>query len=128
VAASFVISLANDDIPGACASALEKSVQPWLEAFEVVVSHGVPTAITWNRKIVDIDSVVATTETLSVHDQYVGAYATYPAWKGQCLVFGVAIPTRGELRRATLARDRFVKDVFPSLQVIGDNLPQGIQH
>ena len=66
-------------------------------------------------KIVDIDSLVATTATLGDHDQYVAAYANLSRLAGRCLILGIAIPARDELERAKAVRDRFAAEVLPKL-------------
>jgi hypothetical protein len=118
VLGGFVLHVADAATQGACGEAFEKWAKPWLELFEVDVVHDAPTAANWGGKIVDIDSLVATMATLGMHDQYVGAYAAYPAWPGACLVLGVAIPARGELDRARAVRDRFATEVLPKLVVM----------
>jgi hypothetical protein len=112
-----VLPVADESAPGACSKAMDGWTQPWIELFDISVTHGPPRAVTWNGKIVDIDALVAETATLADHDQYAAAYATYPAWKGACLVIGIAIPARGELARAVAVRDRFVIEVLPTLKV-----------
>jgi hypothetical protein len=124
VAGAFMMSVGSEQEPGACGKAFETYAQPWVDSFEVAVVHDAPKAIPWRGMIVDIDSVVATTATLGVHDQYAGAYAAYPAWKEACLVFGVAVPARGDLERAKTVRDRFVRDVFPALQIVASEPPR----
>ena len=118
VVGGFTVHTPDEGAPGACGKAFEQWAQPWVDAFEVVITHDPPRAAPWNGKIVDIDSLVATTATLGFHDDYAVAYATYPAWKGACLVVGVAVPARDELDRAKAVRDRFVSDVLPQLQVV----------
>ena len=78
----------------------------------------------WNGKIVDIDSLVASTATLGVHDEYAVAYATYPAWTGACLVLGVAVPARDELERAKAVRDRFATEILPHVKVMSQEEPK----
>jgi hypothetical protein len=124
VAGAFVIPVTDEQAPGACGKVFEAYAQPLVDSFEVAVDHDAPKAIPWHGKIVDIDSVVATTATLGIHDQYAVAYATYPAWPGACLVFGAAVPARGDLGRARTARDRFVRDVFPALLVTAPEPPR----
>jgi hypothetical protein len=80
--------------------------------------------VPWKGKIADIDSLVATTATLGDRDQYAVAYAMYPAWKGACLVLGIAVPARSELDRAKAVRDRFTSDVLPSVQVMTAEEPK----
>jgi hypothetical protein len=117
VVAGDVVHVADETAPGACSTAFEHWAQPMVDAFEVVLEHEPPQAVNWNGKIVDIDALVATTATLGVRDQYAVAYATYPAWKGACLVLGVAVPARDELERAKAVRDRFASEILPKLQV-----------
>jgi hypothetical protein len=118
IVGGFVVHTPDENAPGACGKAFERWAQPWVDAFEVVITHDPPRAVTWKGMIVDIDSLVATTATLGLHDDYAAAYATYPAWNGACLVLGVAVPARDELDRAKAVRDRFVSDVLPQLQVV----------
>jgi hypothetical protein len=117
IVGGFVIHLPDEKAPGACGKAFEAWAQPYAEAFEVEIAHDPPQAIPWNGKIVDIDSFVATTATLSEHDQYAAAYATYPAWPGACLVLGIAVPSRDEVERAKAVRDRFASEVLPKVRV-----------
>jgi hypothetical protein len=124
IVAGFIIHLDDETVPGACSSTFEHWAQPWVDSFEVTVEHDAPKAFPWNGKIVDIDSLVATTATLGDRDQYAVAYGMYPAWKGACLVLGVAVPAREELERAKAVRDRFVSDVLPNLQVTVSSEPK----
>jgi hypothetical protein len=73
---------------------------------------------------IDIDAVFAKTATLASRDAYAAAYATYPAWKGTCLVVGVAIPARDDETRAIQVRERFVKDVLPNVEVLTKEEPK----
>ncbi len=124
IVAGFIIHVPDENAPGACGKAFEAWAQPYVDAFEVEVAHDAPTAVPWTGKIVDIDSLVATTATLGDHDQYVAAYATYPAWAGACLVLGIAIPARDELERAKAVRDRFAADVLPKLRITSKQEPK----
>ena len=117
IVGGFVVHVPDETAPGACGKAFEAWAQPYVDAFEVEIEHDPPQAVPWNGKIVDIDSLVATTATLGVHDQYAAAYATYPAWPGACLVLGIAVPARDELERAKAVRDRFAAEVLPKLKV-----------
>jgi hypothetical protein len=124
IVGGFVIHVPDESAPGACGKAFEAWAQPYAEAFEVEIAHDPPQAVPWNGKIVDIDSLVATTATLGEHDQYAAAYATYPAWRGACLVVGIAVPARDELERAKAVRDRFATEVLPKLRVISATEPK----
>jgi hypothetical protein len=123
IVAAFVTHVDDNMAPGACMKSFESWAQPYVDAFEVDVQHDPPKAVVWNGKIADIDSVVAATATLGVHDAYAVAYGTYPAWKNACLVIGVAVPARDELERAKEVRDRFVRDVLPRIEVTKDKEP-----
>ncbi len=121
---------------GACIRSFEAWATPWVEAFEVDVQHDAPRAIMWDGprgvprseatppQIVDIDSVFAKVATVAYRDAYAGAYAAYPAWKGACLIIGVAVPARDDEGRAREVRDRFAKEVLPHVQVIGRDEPK----
>jgi hypothetical protein len=117
IVAGFVVHVDDETAPGACSATFERWAQPWMDSFEVAIEHDPPKAVPWNGKIADIDSLVATTATLGDRDQYAVTYATYPAWRGACLILGVAVPVRNELERAKAVRDRFASDVLPIVQV-----------
>jgi hypothetical protein len=123
IVGGFVVHAEDETAPGECSKTFERWAQPWVDAFEVAIAHEPPAAIPWSGKIVDIDALVATTATLGMHDEYAVAYGIYPAWKGSCLVLGVAVPARGELVRAKAVRDRFVSEVLPQLQVTSPSEP-----
>ncbi len=123
VVGGFVVHVNDETAPGACSKAFEQWAQPWVDAFEVAIVHDPPQATPWNGAIVDIDSLVATTATLGMHEDYAAAYATYPAWRGACLVLGIAVPARDELTRAKAVRDRFVSDVLPKVEVTAREEP-----
>jgi len=124
VVGAIVLPTADETAPGACGHAFEAWAQPYVDAFEVAVEHEPPRATTWNGKIADIDSLVAKTATLGVRDQYAVAYGAYPAWPGQCLILGVAVPAREELDRAKAVRDRFATDVLPKVIVTSKMVPK----
>jgi hypothetical protein len=124
IVGGFVVHVDDENAPGACSKAFEQWAQPYIDAFEVVIDHEPPRAVPWNGKIVDIDALVATTATLGVRDQYAVAYATYPAWKGACLVLGIAIPARDEIDRAKAVRDRFATEALPNVQVTANDEPK----
>lgn len=126
VLGAFVTHVDDNQANNACPKSFEKWAAPWVDAFDVTVRHEAPLAVTWRPlpssnevpQIVDIDSVFAETATLVDHDSYAGAYATYPVWSNACLIVGMAVPARGESSRAKEVRDRFVKEVFPKVEVL----------
>jgi hypothetical protein len=124
IVAAFVVHVDDEAAPGACSQAFEQWAQPYVDSFEVAIEHEPPRAVPWTGKIVDIDALVARTATLGVHDEYAVAYATYPAWKGACLVMGIAIPARDELERAKAVRDRFATDLLPHIKVLTAEEPK----
>jgi hypothetical protein len=123
IVAGFIMHVDDED-QGACGKAFEQWAQPYVDSFEVQVEHDPPKAVPWNGKIVDLDSVVASTATLGMRDQYAVSYATYPAWPGACLVMGVAVPARDELERAKAVRDRFTQDILPNVKVTAKQEPK----
>jgi hypothetical protein len=124
VVAGTVVHVDDEMAAGACGKAFEAWAQPMVDAFEVAIEHDPPKASPWTGKIVDIDALLATTATLGMHDQYAVAYATYPAWKGSCLVLGIAVPARDEIDRAKAVRDRFATEVLPKVQVLVPEEPK----
>ena len=117
VVGAFVTHVPDNGAPQACSKSFESIAAPMVEAFEVSIKHDPPVAFPWNRQIVDVDVLFAKTATVLARDEYAASYATYPVWKNACLVVGVALPARGEPERAREVRDRFVKDVFPKVEV-----------
>jgi len=121
---------------GSCQKSFEAFAMPWVEAFDVDVQHDPPRAVMWSGprgvprdlrappQIVDIDSLFAKTATLADRNGYAGAYAAYPAWKGACLIIGVAVPAREDEGRAREVRDRFAKEVLPHVQVTSVDEPK----
>jgi hypothetical protein len=124
IVGGFVVHVPDETVPGACGKAFEDWAQPYADAFEVEIAHDPPKAFPWNGKIVDVDSMVATTATLGDHDQYAAVYATYPIWPKACLILGMAIPARDELDRAKAVRDRFANEVLPKVQVTSKTEPK----
>jgi hypothetical protein len=124
IVGGFVIHVPDETVQGACGKAFEAWAQPYADAFEVEIAHDPPRAFPWEGKIVDVDSFVATTATVGDRDQYAAAYASYPAWKGACLVLGIAVPARGEIERAKAVRDRFAERTLPVLVVTSGTEPR----
>ena len=132
VLGAFVTHVDDNQAPSACSKSFEKWAAPWVDAFDVTVNHEPPLAVAWRPlpsskevpQIVDIDAVNAETATLVAKDSYAGAYATYPVWTNACLIIGVAVPARGESARAKDVRDRFVKEVFPKVEVLSTTEPK----
>lgn len=116
IVGGFVVPVESEE-QGACGKEFEKWAKPYVDSFEVQLERDPPRAIPWEGKIVDIESLVATTATLGDRDQYAVGYATYPAWPGACLVLGVAVPARDELERAKAVRDRVIAESLPTLKV-----------
>jgi hypothetical protein len=125
IVGAFIVHVDDEKAAGACTKAFDDWAQPWVDSFEVEIEHDPMRNLEWGGgKTMDIDPLVATTATLGVHDQYAVAYATYPAWKGACLVLGVAVPAREELERAKAVRDRFVADVLPKVGITTPEEPK----
>jgi len=124
VVAASTVHVDDEAAVGVCGKAFEAWAQPLVDAFEVAIEHDPPKAAEWNGKIVDIDVLLATTATLGMRERYAVAYATYPAWKGACLVVGIAIPARDDVERAKAVRDRFAAEVLPKVQVTAKEEPK----
>lgn len=134
VVAGMVTHVPDNREQGACPRSVEVWAEPFIKAFEVELSHEPPEAFAWKTKpaaagapevvsIVDVDPIHAKTATVLMRESYAAAYATYPVWNNACLVVGVAVPENGEPARAAAVRDRFVKDVFPHVDVLTDKEP-----
>ena len=123
IVAGLVVHTDDETAAGACGATFEKWAQPMIDAFEVTLDHEPPRALPWKGLIADIDALVATTATLADRDQYAVAYGTYPAWKGACVVLGVAVPARQELERAKAVRDRFANEILPNVRITSTTEP-----
>lgn len=123
IVAAFVTHVDDNGVAGACSNSFEAWAQPWIEAFDVEITHEPPRAVVWNNTIADIDTLFAKTATLASRDSYAAAYGTYPVWKGACLVVGVAVPSRDDEARARDVRDRFAAEVLPKVQVTSKTEP-----
>jgi hypothetical protein len=137
IVAGFVTYVPDNSVPNACVKAFEGWATPWVKAFDVELQRDTPTASMWKRAAwpgedanavapvpIEIEGVFARTATLLQKDTYAGAWATYPAWKGACLVMGVAVPAREEEQRARDVRDRFVREVLPKVEVLTGEEPK----
>jgi len=102
----------------ACSAAFEAWGAPWLDAFDVDVAREPPQVFPWRHEQGEIHKDYAKAASVAVQDGYAVAYATYPAWKGACLVVGIAVPARDDEARARAARDRFAEEVLPRVQVV----------
>jgi hypothetical protein len=137
IVGGFVTHVKDNSEPGACVKAFEDMAMPWIKAFEVELQRDPPTAVMWKRPAwpgenanaiapvpIEIESTFAKTATLLMKQSYAGAWATYPAWQGACLVMGVAIPTHEDEQRARDVRDRFVREVLPKVEVLSGEEPK----
>ena len=133
IAGAFVTHVSDNKVEHACNKSFEDWAKPMVQAFEVEMKYEPPTAFPWRDKqlpsdappyIIGIDSLNAKTATLAVRDEYAAAYAVYPVWNNACLVVGVGIPTRDDLPRAKLARDRFAREVFPGIEILSKEEPK----
>jgi hypothetical protein len=132
VVGAIVTHVDDNTVPGACMKSFEEWATPLVDMFEVDVNRLPSEPFTWPdatkavpKQQADVAVIDAKTATIAVHDRYAVAYATYPAWgTTACLVVGVAIPARDEDARAAAVRDRFVREVLPSVQVISPEEPK----
>jgi hypothetical protein len=133
IVAAFITHVDDNSVQGACTKSFEAFANPMVETFDVDIKREPPIAVMWNKvpnektvapQPIDIDAVFAKTATLASRESYAAAYATYPAWKGACLVVGIAIPARDDETRALQVRERFVKDVLPNVEVLTKDEPK----
>lgn len=134
--AGFVTYVPDNSVPGACAKSFEAWAMDWVRAFDVDLVRDPPTAVMWKRlpwpdetapvvpQPVEIEADFARAATLLQKDTFAGAWAAYPAWKGACLVVGVAVPSRGDEARARDVRDRFVREVLPKVEILAAEEPK----
>jgi hypothetical protein len=109
----------------ACSVAFEAWGAPWLDAFDVDVAREPVETIPWRHEQAEVHVSYAKTASVMVHDGFAVAYAAYPAWKGACLIVGIAVPARDDEPRARAVRDRFAKEVLPRVVVIAKEEPKG---
>jgi hypothetical protein len=115
----------------ACATAFEAWGAPLLDVFDVDVKRAEPRTVAWRARAgeppreAEVHESFARAESLAVKDGFAVAYATYPAWKGGCLIVGVAVPARDDEPRALEVRDRFVREVLPSVVLLSNDEPAG---
>ncbi len=115
IVAGFVTHVDDNKVQGACLKSFENWATPWIEMFDADVTHEPPLAFSWKGQIVDVDVLTVKSETLAQHDTYAAAYAGYPAWKGACLIVGIAIPARDDEARAREVRDRYASELLPKV-------------
>jgi len=119
--------------PSACGVAFEAWGAPFLDVFEVDVARDPITTFPWQPSPdapagsaqAELRTSYARTASLAVHDGFAVGYATYPAWKGACLVLGIAVPARDDEARARAVRDRFVREVLPKVVILSKEEPKG---
>ena len=109
----------------ACSKAFEAWGASWLDAFDVDVAREDPQTFPWRHGVASLMRSYAKAASLAVRDGFAVAYASYPAWKGACLIVGIAVPARDDEARAREARDRFARDVLPRVWVIAKEEPKG---
>ncbi len=124
IVGAFITHVDDNAVPGVCMKSFATWANPLLESFDVQLNHDPPGAFMWHREVLDTDSLFAKTATIADHESYAAAYSAYPAWKGACLVVGIAIPSRDDEARAREVRDRFAKEVLPKVEVISKEEPK----
>jgi len=137
IVAGFVTHVPDNNVAGACAKSFESWAMEWIRAFDVDLQRDPPTAVMWKRlpwpnetdlvspAPIELEADFARTATLLQKETYAGAWASYPAWRGACLVVGVAVPSRDNDQRAKDVRDRFIREVLPKVEVLtGEEPPE----
>ena len=124
IVAGFVTHVDDNTVQGACLKSFETWATPWIEMFDADVTHEKPLAFSWKGAIVDVDVLTVKSATLASQETYSAAYAGYPAWKGACLIVGIAIPARDDEARAREVRDRYASELLPKVEVTGTDEPK----
>ena len=93
--------------------------------FDVAVARDAATTFEWRHEQGELHTSYARTESLAMKDGFAVAYAAYPAWKGACLIVGIAVPARDDETRARAVRDRFATEVLPHVLVLAKEEPKG---
>ncbi len=124
ILAAFVAKVDEANWREGCTKSFEGWANPWMEAFEVELEEDPPAPFTWQKEALEVRPVFARTATIAEREAYAAAYAVYPAWKGSCLIVGMAIPSRGDDERAREARDRFVREILPHVEVLAKEEPK----
>jgi hypothetical protein len=96
-----------------------------LDAFDVEVVRAPVQLFPWRQVQAELHVSYAKTASVMVQDGFAVAYAVYPAWKGACLIVGMAVPAHDDEVRAREARDRFATDVLPKVVVVAMEEPKG---
>lgn len=136
IVAGFVMPVADNSVAGACVKSFETFAMDWIRAFDVELVRDPPSAVMWKARVpwpneteaivpapVEIEGDFAKTATLLQKESYAGAWAAYPAWRGRCLIVGVAVPSRDNDQRARDVRDRFIREVLPKVEVLSPDEP-----
>jgi hypothetical protein len=110
--------------PASCATTFEAWGAPLLDAFDVDVNRDATTTFPWNGDEAELHVSYAKTASLAMRDGFAVAYATYPAWKGACLIVGIAVPAHEDEARARAVRDRVAKEVLPKVLVLAKEEPK----
>jgi hypothetical protein len=124
VVGAYVTHVDDNTAAGACNKSFEDWAQPLVEMFDVELDAEPLRTIPWRGKTADLSVILAHTATLAMQDSYAVTYAVYPVWNNACLVVGVAVPSRDEDQRAVEVRDRFARDVLPTLEVLTPEEPK----
>jgi hypothetical protein len=135
IVAGFVTQVPDNAVPGACVKSFESWAMEWIRAFDVELERDPPMATMWKRipwpneteamvpVPIEIEGDFAKTATLLQKESYAGAWAAYPAWRGRCLIVGVAVPSRDNDQRAKDVRDRFIREVLPKVEILSAEEP-----
>lgn len=124
IVAGFVTHVDDNTVQGACMKSFEEWATPWIEMFDADITHEAPSAFHWHDAIVEVDTLTVKSATLASQETYSAAYAAYPAWKGACLIVGIAVPARDDEGRARAVRDRFAKEALPLVETQGTEEPK----
>ncbi len=124
IVAGFITHVPDNTVQGACMKSFEDWATPWIEMFDADITHEAPLAFLWKGSIVEVDALTVKSATLASRETYVAAYGAFPAWKGACLIVGIAVPARDDEPRAREVRDRFAKEALPQVDILSNDEPK----
>jgi hypothetical protein len=101
-----------------CMKAFEDWARPQIAGFDVKLSPFVTKVVRWRDQPLVIQSIDGWVSWGIGSSDFSAAWAAYPAYKDACLIYGVAIPWRGQPELAKRVRDRWLNEGFTTMQVL----------
>ncbi len=107
-----------------CLNAAEAWVRPQLQGFDVKLGAIEPKLMRWHDQVLEVHTMDGWVGWGVGSADFSAAWTAYPAYPGACLVYGIAVPWRGQKDVAMHVRDRFVSEGFLLLQALTEDKPK----